>query len=168
MKRLNPSTNEIFKRGDSREDGYRFWSYTNRLKTNGFFVEQWYSPETYEKGKKLNLRSAIDWVERNKEKFKARYRKWDRTNQHKKNARTAKYRSVKMRRTPSWLTDKQYAEMATFYKVAKQQAKITGIPHHVDHIVPLQGENVSGLHVPWNLQVITAAENMSKGNFHVI
>jgi hypothetical protein len=34
----------------------------------------------------------------------------------------------------------------------------------VDHEIPLQGENISGLHVPWNLQVIPASKNQSKGN----
>ena len=51
-----------------------------------------------------------------------------------------------------------------FYREAKRLFKETGIPHHVDHIIPLQGKYVSGLHVPTNLQILTASENSTKGN----
>jgi hypothetical protein len=45
MKRNNPATNQPFKRGDVREDGYVFFNYTNKLKSTGFFMERWLNPE---------------------------------------------------------------------------------------------------------------------------
>jgi hypothetical protein len=65
-------------------------------------------------------------------------------------------------RCPKWLTDKQWHEMDAFYREAARLTRETGTMYHVDHVIPLQGKTVSGLHVPWNLQVITAGENFRK------
>ena len=68
--------------------------------------------------------------------------------------------------TPSWLTEDHIREIEAIYEVARTRSAETGIPHEVDHIVPLQGRNVCGLNVPWNLRAIPAAENRAKGRFH--
>ena len=66
--------------------------------------------------------------------------------------------------TPTWLTDLMLSEIKQLYKQRQELSESTGIEYHVDHIVPIQGENVCGLHVPWNLQIITAEENLKKSN----
>tara|TARA_R110002126_G_scaffold279945_1_gene427065 strand:+ start:372 stop:830 length:459 start_codon:yes stop_codon:yes gene_type:complete len=55
-------------------------------------------------------------------------------------------------------------EIQNFYWLARDLKSVTGEEYHVDHIVPINGKNVCGLHVPWNLQVLPADINMSKGN----
>ena len=91
---------------------------------------------------------------------------WRKNNPHIVQAQTAKRRSSRINATPKWLTGVQFLEIKAFYLSASIETKVTGIKHHVDHIVPLRGKLVCGLHVPWNLRVVTASENLSKGNRH--
>ena len=55
-------------------------------------------------------------------------------------------------------------EVQAIYDEAQRVTVKTGIPHVVDHIWPIKGKNSCGLHVPWNMRIITSAENDSKGN----
>jgi hypothetical protein len=66
--------------------------------------------------------------------------------------------------TPKWLNQIDKMEIRMKYRLAIELSRATGIRHAVDHIVPLYGENVCGLHVPWNLRVITQEENLKKYN----
>lgn len=79
-------------------------------------------------------------------------------------AKSAKRRAKKLNATPYWLTKEHFEEIEELYLCARMFKLYTGEEYHVDHIVPLQGKNVCGLHVPWNLQVIPAKENLSKSN----
>lgn len=66
--------------------------------------------------------------------------------------------------TPKWLTAEHKMEIRLKYRLAIELSRRTGVRHAVDHIIPLQGEEVCGLHVPWNLEVITQDENLKKSN----
>lgn len=66
--------------------------------------------------------------------------------------------------TPPWVTREQKSEMRAIYEMAITMSKTTGEQYVVDHIYPLRSEVVCGLHVPWNLRVITRAENLQKSN----
>tara|TARA_R110000868_G_scaffold95713_7_gene263090 strand:+ start:86 stop:655 length:570 start_codon:yes stop_codon:yes gene_type:complete len=73
-------------------------------------------------------------------------------------------RLVRVRRaTPSWISAIEAAQMQEFYDIAKARSMQTGERYEVDHIIPLGGFMVSGLHVPWNLQIIREEENLAKG-----
>lgn len=116
------------------------------------------------------------YYERNKEVVKARANarpKYE-VNQHKKKYKEKNpelYKSltsVRKRRhkdaTPKWITNEQKLAMRKTYLTAMSLTKITGERYVVDHIVPLINQTVCGLHVPWNLRVITQKENLLKSN----
>jgi len=96
-----------------------------------------------------------------KEEIKENIYQWKINNPAKVREIQEFYRIAKLQATPKWI-DRE--EILKYYIEARRLTEETGILYSVDHIIPLQGENVCGLHVPWNLQVITQSENCRKNN----
>lgn len=99
-------------------------------------------------------------------KCKTNKANWRKKNKGRVNSWTAKRYLAKIQRTPKWLTQDQLKEIEDFYLMAQQLETVFPWKQSVDHIVPLQGSTVSGLHVPWNLQILSAKANIQKGNKH--
>jgi hypothetical protein len=114
---------------------------------------------------KLRARErSAKWRKENPDWASEQKKNWSKRFPHKKLELSRRYDLTKTKRTPSWLTKEHFKEIEYFYWLAKDLKCLTGEEYHVDHIVPLQGKTVSGLHVPWNLQVIPKSLNLSKGN----
>lgn len=75
-------------------------------------------------------------------------------------ARRRKHRSA----TPLWLTRKERGAIRAMYQAAIFTSQLSGERYVIDHIYPLRSDVVCGLHVPWNLRIITQAENLKKSN----
>lgn len=97
------------------------------------------------------------YVEVNRDKVLQAKRRWAKANNKKVLAKTRKYQASKLNATPLWLSDSQIKEMELFYLNCPEG-------YEVDHIYPLQGKLVKGLHVPWNLQYLSVSENRQKSN----
>lgn len=134
------------------------WKRKN-LEKNNILREKW-ELSNIEHRKELNK----NWQLINKEYISAYIKAKRQANPEIVNAQNAKRRSAKLKRTPNWLTSEDWSAIQAFYTEAARLSRVTGIPHEVDHIIPLQGKIVSGLHVPSNLQILTESENCSKNN----
>jgi len=74
------------------------------------------------------------------------------------------YRATKINRTPIWLTEFDLLKIKCIYSIAAMLTRENKEPWHVDHIIPLKGKLVSGLHVPNNLHPMRGTENICKNN----
>lgn len=148
------------------------WYFTGKGCLRGHIAKRWTASQTCSR---CGHDKMMSWRKKNPNAHKedtARYRKNQRDHRntymqeyrkqkpHIKCADQAKRRS----RKPLWLTVAEIEQMKTIYEKCAMTTRETGILHEVDHIVPLRGRTVSGLHVPWNLRVITASANRKKGN----
>jgi hypothetical protein len=104
---------------------------------------------------------TLNWNQNNSERYKAYQKKYYEENKAAYVAKLAKYRASKLQATPLWADLEQIKRV---YKACAKISERTGVEHHVDHIIPLQGKNVCGLHVEKNLAIISAKANLEKSN----
>ena len=100
-----------------------------------------------------------------KESTKRSVQKWRESHPVEHRATASEHRARRSKRNVQLSEDAQWM-IREIYELAQHRTELTGVPHEVDHIIPLQGKQASGLHAPWNLQVLTTHENRRKGNKH--
>ena len=143
---------------ERRNANKREWTAANREKVRQL------GRNFYKENAEDLKRRVKDWRNKNIAKANSYCKKWRQENPGKSNAKTARRRAAQLQATPPWLTDEHKKQIEEFYVKAAELTVSTGIPHEVDHIMPLQGKNGRGLHVPWNLQILSQKENAKKNN----
>jgi len=93
-------------------------------------------------------------------------RRWYAAHPGRATALSTKRKAAVKQRTPKWLSEDDWFIIKEAYELAALRTKMLGFPWEVDHIIPLQGSNVSGLHIPQNLQVIPRKQNRAKWNLY--
>jgi hypothetical protein len=146
------------KHREERLDYYKKWTAENKAKTSD--KQREWRLANPEKKKQNDLL----WRQTNSDKKKQNDKNWKELNRGLVRAYAKGQKMRRINRIPPWLTEHDKKAIKDMYELAVRKEKETGIKWHVDHIIPLLGENVSGLHVPQNLQVIPASENLQKSN----
>ena len=141
------------KGNESRAEYFREYNLREEVKNR---KNEWYL-ENHEKVKQAAATRPAHVKREYQQAWKDRNTIWVRADTK---ARRRKHREA----TPPWLTRKEKSEIRQLYQIAITMSKTTGEQYVVDHIVPLRSDVVCGLHVPWNLRVITQEENLGKSN----
>jgi len=132
----------------------------NKGRNNCKICQSNYKKKWFRENKEKESEACQEHYKNNKEHILSKVKDWQDKNKGKRISYNAKYRSAKLNATLPGYDE----EINLFYLEAKVLEGQDGIKRHVDHIVPLQGKTICGLHVPWNLRVITAQENLNKSN----
>lgn len=120
--------------------------------------------KTITKNREAIIARKREAYRRDPQKHLERNKAWQQQNRHKTRLYTKKNCKGRKHATPPWLTKEQWHEIKQFYWLAQDCSIVTGERYWVDHIVPLRGKTVCGLHVPWNLQVLPREVNQRKSN----
>lgn len=137
-------------------------TYPEKVKESSKRTRLKHGKKYYLNSRDKDLKRSREYKKNNKEKVRNDYRIWQQKNRAKQTAYENSRRASKLQATPPWLTDEQKEEIVEFYRIRKHMSEFHEEIYHVDHIEPLKGKNSCGLHVPWNLQVIPASENVRK------
>lgn len=154
---VNPEVAEL-----NRENSRR-WKQENPERRREY-NRRWHQ-ENPEKSRENSRR----WKQENPDRYRERHRRWAQKNSERCREKSAFRRAAEKEATPPWLTKEHRKQMRALHAEARRLEKITGTPHHVDHIIPIHAkfdgrgkQTACGLHVPWNLKVIPGPENCSK------
>lgn len=99
-----------------------------------------------------------------KDKIATYQRKYYQTNKPKYLEAFFRRKTAKLKAAPSWLTQKHLEEISYIYPLRQEVNSLSDYEYEVDHIIPIQGKTVCGLHVPWNLQLLPKEVNRAKSN----
>ena len=151
-------------------DSVRRWRLNHPGRANAFqkkyaknHAEETYKQNrAYQENNRPKVRAwSRSWRLENKETARRMTREWNHANSDRRNEASKARECLKSKAMPPWADRKAILK---FYQEARRLTRETSVPHHVDHVWPLKGVGFVGLHVPWNLQILTAAANISKSN----